>query len=142
MKVTANWVLQYFSFLTDLLKEREFSGRKKIILKVKTGPVEVIPPFHEGVSRFTSMGRIGGNSFTHFAGSDASIANNSTELLPVESPVQGRTVNPGCFYAIYDSLEHYGFRELTIYLNMEDLKQATMELKNQLKPLLENASVA
>jgi hypothetical protein len=135
MKVTSNWVLKHFPFLSDLLKQGKIEGRQKLILVIKVGPVEIKPPYHEAVSRFTSMGKIGGASFTHFAGSDASIMNNPQELLAGESPMEGRIVNPQCYYAILDIIPSYGFRELTMYFNSEDLKKASIELKNQLTEL-------
>jgi len=135
MKVTSNWVLQHFPFLGDLLKQGRVDGRKKLILKIETGPICVKPPFHEAVSRFSTMGKIGGSSFTHFAGSDASIANDATELLPGSSPMEGKLVNPNCYYAILDIMTAYGFRELTVYFNPDDLRQASAELKNQLTGL-------
>jgi len=134
MKVTSNWVLKHFPFLGDLLKQGRVEGRQKLILVIKVGPVDIKPPWHDAVSRFTSMGKVGGASFTHFAGSEASVMNNPQELLAAESPMQGRIVNPQCYYAILDVMS-YGFRELTVYFNSEDLKTASQELKNQLTEL-------
>ena len=135
MKVTANWVTLHFPFLSPLLEQGKVDGRKKLILKIKTGPVEIHPPFHDGVSRFTSMGKIGGVSFTHFAGSNDTAANYPAELVPAGSPVEGQIVNPECYYAILDKMDSYGFRELTIFFNSNDLNKASQELKNQLTQL-------
>lgn len=135
MKVTVNWVGRHFPFLSQLLEKGKVGGRKKLTLVVKVEAVNVVPPYHDGVCRFTAMGKIGGDCFTHFTGSDASIANNSAEMLPESSRMQGLLVNPGCFYAILDVLEYYGYRELTVYFSPCDIKNASRELKNQLTEL-------
>lgn len=135
MKVTANWVTLHFPFLSVLLEQGKVDGRKKLILKIKTGPVEIHPPFHDGVSRFTSMGKIDGASFTHFVGSNDTAANYPAEMVADGSRFEGQIVNPGCYYAILDSMASYGFRELTIFFNPNDLSKATTELKNQLSQL-------
>jgi hypothetical protein len=135
MKVTPNWITSYFPFLADLLKAGKLTGRKKILLKVEVNQLHVHPPAHDGMVRYTSVGKIGGASFTHFAGSDASIANNPQELLGSACPFEGQYVNPGCYYAVLDLLEYYGLRELTVYLNYDDIAKASHELRNQLTPL-------
>lgn len=136
MKVTVTWLKQYLPFTAQLLVSAGLTGRRKVSLAIKTTQVSISPPGFDGMSRFTSMGYTAGKQFTHYAGSDASIANRPTELLADACPFDGKMVNPGCYYAVLDLHEYYGVRHLTIYLNESDLTMATPELKNQLQPWL------
>lgn len=136
MKVTPLWLNTYFPFVSDLVTQGRIVGKQKISLTVKTGPVEIVPTHADGVVRHTSMGTINGaRSFTHYAGTAESAANTPDELIQAGSPIEGRTINPGCYYAVLDVHNAYGFRGLTLWLSESDLAQASTELRNVLTPL-------
>jgi hypothetical protein len=131
MKVTPFWLSAHLPFLCELVQRARITGKRKIAIDVKTGPVEVYPIANDGMSRYFSGGSIFGNSFVRFAGT-LDTAANELEAAP---PVDGRSVNQGHFYAVLDIHEYYGVRTITVWMNEEDLKTSNQVLKNQLTPL-------
>jgi hypothetical protein len=135
-KVTATWIRKHFPFLEDLMNTSSITGKQRVTLTICFAPVEVTQPWHDAVSRFTSLGKISSQYVaSRYAGSYESSANNPGEFIS-ESPIEGKTVNPGCFYAVMDKLEYSGMRDLTLYLDQADTANFSQELKNQLAPLL------
>lgn len=131
-KLTSNQVRRFFPFLTPLLDSAGVTGRNRLRVHVKATAVEVTPPHHDAVSRFTSAGSTAGQAIAHYAGSLDTAANQPAELVDSGSPIHGRAVNTGYFYAVLDLLEFYGLRDLTIYLSEADIGSLLPEVKNQL----------
>ena len=115
MKTTAAKIKKDFPFLTDLLAKAKWSGQKKVDLVIHVDKnMDIGAPWHDACCRYTAGGRLNGKTFAHYAGCYDSGLCNQKEVFGVG--INGKRVNPGCFFAVADGVEYYRVRDLRVYL--------------------------